>query len=1675
MGYTFSPSTQQCISFPTRDKCPDWLARTCKVNHNDVIVSVDCKPNAHLVKKKKECHCLPGFFINPLAYSQPENLNASEFCIECDGGQNDLCSENIPEGPNKPPPSPYELISHFWSSDPQRAIFAVCSVDDGQAGTDKGFYTVEETHINYYTINSKNNFQIEHVGYIPIAQNDTFKKSGCIVSNAGNGLSISSKGFFHVTGLSLLNGDPIIPLRRTLSAQPSYVQIEQNEDFKQAGPVLYGRAKQFEDTEIFVLPILFSRDPDNPERLVYEIDSLGQFVKSIDVATDVAALGVKSDQMYFIVGYQDQTLNRDVFDVTTGLKITDHSKSFYELVDVDIIVAPNLNKYVVAAGNVVSTFEFEDEATSFMSEPQEHLTKISMLKRISDLSYMIIAGDSNLLVVRPFWNFVNYKPTEFIDLGYQGVSAIDTFKSLRMMVVAGFTDDVLSLISLPEIECSDPLALDCELNGNQSNSCGENSELVRSDSEDGQTLSCKCISGYYLNIENETCDPCHESCISCTGPTADDCDSCGNQAEKIDGSCVCSRGFYYNSFTGLPTIPDSIKPSTSYMGCLDCPGKCFKCSRYTYTSCESCHPGYVYSTGLKTCLDCSDPEFADNTQVQVNCPAPLIMTFDGTEMASDSPTLVFNFNMPLDSRVSLDNVKSSIQIIKDNQNITFDTILKYKSLSLNSDRTKLTFQISTVISTNQSASSKLLNSSVQSTTSTSGIDLSITKALYVRYRTPYLYISTPYSADSEVIYLKRNQVNIPLVKGESEGKTEIEVLEETIKTDTEIKATVKTTGKATGITLYCLTVIQTSSTLASSSLSGIFFFVRYFQIMDIFINFIGKINVRAGKRIDQLLVGLQQLTFPTLPFMSKFSFISDGGADEAEERGKIADSTDKRLDPTIAELDQKLIEANGVGEVPSTIKMGRNLSADSVESEFYYYEDAKATNTYDDDFYSFLKYRRGSRGRLAQANVDLFMIHGQNGIIACILIFAQFLVYFVKTKKSENKCVHIMIKISRLILSIFFIRFWFLSFVELAIHDISKPQPWTFILSYLLSITVMFLYTVEITRAYIIVNKGLSQKEIKKLDYEDQWLHDDWTIDLNPTEKFNGNLYMVRDRIRWMIFLLIIATLQLLNVVQITIIFVLEIIYFMIVVEEWRAKRIFMSYWMKGKYVLQEIAILIFVSILTLFAFLQNTAFEEKGIYVYLEMTVFISILLAVLAEIVYLIAFTVSLIINFFKERAEKKKLAAEMKSMADKLAMEEGMGNSVGGSKKGQILKKVTNPALQQSLISLQNRRKRSPARNNYAGSIGSLRYLFGGTPSNMGDFEDDVKFRGETDLEQRSSSRNELTPLNSGRGRKTNAENTPGDRENFGMKHNSKNLASNEEVSPYAEFYRKRRQELGLNSIQLFKAEPGSNQISPRKDPVSKDLIIIEEQNQEKDSESTTKKPEIKLIMDNNSEDSSLEENHLVDHKKKNKNIYRQGTKSIANFDDEEYERGKTSLYRGADGQKHRLTSLNELASPEKQKKNKFAGLKDIDVDKSYKKKNSNMSILKSQNSTRTFKSQKSVRFAEEDEDFLKKKKTYGRTGTRFSKSSKVAHKGLSRQASRKSFSRKGSRIKRQRSYKTIDGTVNDLPDAKEHITLEYRNAEKPQVPGEMEEESMDYYSSDYSQSINVGSIEVNFRED
>lgn len=208
-----------------------------------------------------------------------------------------------------------------------------------------------------------------------------------------------------------------------------------------------------------------------------------------------------------------------------------------------------------------------------------------------------------------------------------------------------------------------------------------------------------------------------------------------------------------------------------------------------------------------------------------------------------------------------------------------------------------------------------------------------------------------------------------------------------------------------------------------------------------------------------------------------------------------------------------------------------------------------------------------------------------------------------------------------------------------------KPQKNFLRASYILSILFASLLNVELIRAWAIVKKCYTEEQLKKegFDLEVKWMFESWTADLKSKEKEKGNTYMIKDRIRWSLFQLFIAGLQSLEVAQITSITLIDLLYFIAIYKDIFKRRTFESLGVKIKYVFQEVAILTFLTVLSIFAIFDSKEFRQTGLFKFLEVLVIIGVIVAIGAEVVAVIWGIIDAI-KTFKEDLAKKKLLKKM-----------------------------------------------------------------------------------------------------------------------------------------------------------------------------------------------------------------------------------------------------------------------------------------------------------------------------------------------------------------------------------------------------------------------------------------------
>ncbi len=90
------------------------------------------------------------------------------------------------------------------------------------------------------------------------------------------------------------------------------------------------------------------------------------------------------------------------------------------------------------------------------------------------------------------------------------------------------------------------------------------------------------FSDFYLAVLR-----CHESCKTCTGSNANQCDGCYTNASlQPDNTCSCDDTFY-----AVPISPCTVSTCTT---CTSCFNGCRKCTGFLITECQSCISGKNY-------------------------------------------------------------------------------------------------------------------------------------------------------------------------------------------------------------------------------------------------------------------------------------------------------------------------------------------------------------------------------------------------------------------------------------------------------------------------------------------------------------------------------------------------------------------------------------------------------------------------------------------------------------------------------------------------------------------------------------------------------------------------------------------------------------------------------------------------------------------------------------------------------------------------------------------------------------------------------------------------------------------------------------------------------------------------------------------------------------------------
>lgn len=150
---------------------------------------------------------------------------------------------------------------------------------------------------------------------------------------------------------------------------------------------------------------------------------------------------------------------------------------------------------------------------------------------------------------------------------------------------------------------------------------------------DQTTETCtQCAPTYYLNTTTKRCQPCDDTCFTCSGPgttkcvtcvnnkyidtttwscvstcpnatlavnSTYSCDACASGCAECSGTTancvVCKAGYYMYENTCVATCPLGTYANNTTMSCLACSSVCVGCNGPANTQCTACKPTeYLY-------------------------------------------------------------------------------------------------------------------------------------------------------------------------------------------------------------------------------------------------------------------------------------------------------------------------------------------------------------------------------------------------------------------------------------------------------------------------------------------------------------------------------------------------------------------------------------------------------------------------------------------------------------------------------------------------------------------------------------------------------------------------------------------------------------------------------------------------------------------------------------------------------------------------------------------------------------------------------------------------------------------------------------------------------------------------------------------------------------------------
>lgn len=438
--------------------------------------------------------------------------------------------------------------------------------------------------------------------------------------------------------------------------------------------------------------------------------------------------------------------------------------------------------------------------------------------------------------------------------------------------------------------------------------------------------------------------------------------------------------------------------------------------------------------------------------------------------------------------------------------------------------------------------------------------------------------------------------------------------------------------KVVSMTVVTGSLITTTITFAFSRI--LFFLVKYFQIIDILLN-LGKIKIKFGERLEKTFNFLENLKLPGIP------------------------------------------------------------------EEFINMMKTKNPRVY---------YSKRDVGKLTSKNEDVFIISGNIGITCLSAVICWVIVKFmiryvlkkiegdntrakledqliigkrmnkvIKEKKRDGVFVSFIFWLVNMIFKfgfdIYYFDFQLVAFTELSHHKISNFffQPFDLICSYILSLIIIIVILIELENAYMIMKTGAGEERVKTMNKHKRAILGYYSASLSQEQKFKGSCLFVWSNIRFTIIMALVAGFSFSGVVQVSLILVVDIIFFVYFLKESGKSGFFWGNFTKMNYWMREICILIIILIFLIFGWFEGVEkFEKSWVYQILEVLVVLSVFLTAICEVFSGCFYCFWIIFKHFENKGKNSKEKCSAKNKNKKKVLEKLVKEKSAKNKKKEIFVK-------------------------------------------------------------------------------------------------------------------------------------------------------------------------------------------------------------------------------------------------------------------------------------------------------------------------------------------------------------------------------------------------------------------